>query len=140
MAVLPILTQESPILRQKAKRVPRVDSSIRKLIDDMVDTMVAAPGVGLAAPQVGVGLRVCVIKTDTNLHTLVNPEMVKWEGEQVGLEGCLSIPGYVGEVKRHMQVVALCHPTQFLLRPRAHFLLLIHFLLLPLLEHGLHHR
>jgi len=106
MAVLPILTQESPILRQKAKRVPRVDSSIRKLIDDMVDTMVAAPGVGLAAPQVGVGLRVCVIKTDTNLHTLINPEMVKWEGEQIGLEGCLSIPGYVGEVKRHMQVVA----------------------------------
>jgi len=69
MAVLPILTQEAPILRQKAKRVARVDSSIRKLIDDMVDTMIAAPGVGLAAPQVGVGLRVAVIKTDTNLHT-----------------------------------------------------------------------
>ena len=47
-----------------------------------------------------------VIKTDTNLHTLVNPEMVKWEGEQIGLEGCLSVPGYVGEVKRYMQVVA----------------------------------
>jgi len=106
MAVLRILTQEAPILRQKAKRVPRVDSSIRKLIDDMVDTMVAAPGVGLAAPQVGVGLRVVVIKTDTNLHTLINPEMVKWEGEQIGLEGCLSVPGYVGEVKRYMQVVA----------------------------------
>src|SRR2546421_10716 len=106
MAVLPILTQEAPILRQKAKRVARVDSGIRKLIDDMVDTMIAAPGVGLAAPQVGVGLRVLVIKTDTNLHTLVNPEMVKWEGEQIGLEGCLSVPGYVGEVKRYMQVVA----------------------------------
>jgi len=106
MAVLPILTQEASILRQKAKRVARVDSAIRQLIDDMVDTMVAAPGVGLAAPQVGVGLRVVVIKTDNNLHALVNPEMVKWEGEQVGLEGCLSIPGYVGEVKRHMQVVA----------------------------------
>jgi peptide deformylase len=106
MAILPILTQESPILRQKAKRVPRVDTSIRKLIDDMVDTMIAAPGVGLAAPQVGVGLRVCVIKTDQNLHTLINPEMVKHEGEQVGMEGCLSIPGYVGEVKRYMKVVA----------------------------------
>jgi peptide deformylase len=106
MAVLQILTQEASILRQKAKRVSRVDGGIRQLIDDMVDTMVAAPGVGLAAPQVGVGLRVVVIKTDTNLHTLVNPEMVKWEGEQVGLEGCLSVPGYVGEVKRHMQVVA----------------------------------
>ena len=106
MAVLPILTQEAPILRQRAKRVPRVDDSIRKLIDDMVDTMVAAPGVGLAAPQVGVGLRVAVIKTDQNLHTLVNPEMVKAEGEQIGMEGCLSVPGYVGEVKRALRVVA----------------------------------
>jgi peptide deformylase len=106
MAVLPILTQEEPILRQRAKRVPRVDDSIRKLIDDMVDTMVAAPGVGLAAPQVGVGIRVIVFKTDQNLHALVNPEMVKSEGEQVGLEGCLSIPGYVGEVKRALRVVA----------------------------------
>ena len=106
MAILPILTQEEPILRQKAKRVGRVDDSIRKLIDDMVDTMVAAPGVGLAAPQVGVGLRVVVIKTDENLHALVNPEMVKGDGEQIGPEGCLSVPGYVGEVKRFMRVVA----------------------------------
>ncbi len=106
MAVLPILTQEAPILRQKAKRVPRVDESIRKLIDDMVDTMIAAPGVGLAAPQVGVPLRVIVFKTDQNLHTLINPELVKGEGEQVGLEGCLSIPGYVGEVARYQRVVA----------------------------------
>ncbi len=105
MAVLPILTQEAPILRQKAKRVNRVDDSIRKLIDDMVETMVAAPGVGLAANQVGVGLRVIVVKTDANLYCLVNPEMVKATGEQVGLEGCLSIPGYVGEVKRAQRVV-----------------------------------
>ncbi len=106
MAVLPILTQEATILRQKAKRVSRVDNTLRKLIDDMVDTMVAAPGIGLAAPQVGVGLRVIVFKTDANLHALVNPEMVQAEGEQVGMEGCLSIPGYVGEVKRAMRVVA----------------------------------
>lgn len=105
MAVLAILTQEAPILRQKAKRVARVDDSVRKLIDDMVDTMVAAPGVGLAANQVGVGLRVIVVKTDANLYTLVNPEMVKATGEQVGLEGCLSIPGYAGEVKRAQRVV-----------------------------------
>ncbi len=104
MAVLPILTQEAPIIRQKAKRVARVDNAIRKLIDDMVDTMVAAPGVGLAAPQVGVGLRVAVIKTDQNLHTLVNPQIVKSEGEQVGPEGCLSVPGYVGEVRRAMRI------------------------------------
>jgi len=105
MALLPILTQEAPILRQKAKRVTRVDDSIRKLIDDMVETMVAAPGVGLAANQVGVALRVIVVKTDANLYSLVNPEMVKATGEQVGLEGCLSIPGYVGEVKRAQRVV-----------------------------------
>ncbi|HYS29819.1 MAG TPA: peptide deformylase [Candidatus Limnocylindria bacterium] len=105
MALLPILTQEAPILRQKAKRVTRVDDSIRKLIDDMVETMVAAPGVGLAANQVGVALRVIVVKTDANLYSLVNPEMVKATGEQVGLEGCLSIPGYVGEVKRALRVV-----------------------------------
>jgi len=105
MALLPILTQEAPILRQKAKRVSRVDDGIRKLIDDMVETMVAAPGVGLAANQVGVALRVIVVKTDANLYSLVNPEMVKATGEQVGLEGCLSIPGYVGEVKRALRVV-----------------------------------
>jgi peptide deformylase len=105
MALLPILTQEAPVLRQKAKRVSRVDDSIRKLIDDMVETMVAAPGVGLAANQVGVALRVIVVKTDANLYSLVNPEMVKATGEQVGLEGCLSIPGYVGEVKRAQRVV-----------------------------------
>jgi peptide deformylase len=105
MALLPILTQEAPVLRQKAKRVTRVDDSIRKLIDDMVETMVAAPGVGLAANQVGVALRVIVVKTDANLYSLVNPEMVKATGEQVGLEGCLSIPGYVGEVKRAQRVV-----------------------------------
>jgi len=67
--------------------------------------MLAAPGVGLAAPQVGVGLRVIVVKVDANLYTLVNPEVVKASGEQVGLEGCLSIPGYVGEVKRALRVV-----------------------------------
>src|SRR5438874_5679958 len=106
MAVLRLLTQEAPMLSQNATRVARVDSSIHRSIYDMVDTMIAAPGFGLAAPQVGVGLRVVVIKTDTNLHVLVNPEMVKWEGEQIGLEGCLSVPGYVGEVKRYMQVVA----------------------------------
>src|SRR5207237_5849135 len=103
---LHVPTQASPIPLQNANRGARVDDSSRKLIDHMVDTMVAAPGVGLAAPQVGVGLRVLVIKTDENLHALVNPEMVKGEGEQIGPEGCLSVPGYVGEVKRFLRVVA----------------------------------
>ncbi len=106
MAILPILTSEHAVLRQKAKRALRVDDSIRKLIDDMVETMLAAPGVGLAAPQVGQSLRVIVVKTDENLHVLVNPEMVRAEGEQIGYEGCLSVPGYVGEVKRFQRIIA----------------------------------
>lgn len=106
MSILPILTGEHAVLRQKAKRVPRVDDSVRKLIDDMVETMLAAPGVGLAAPQVGQSVRVIVVKADQNLHVLVNPEMVSAEGEQIGYEGCLSLPGLVGEVKRFQRVVA----------------------------------
>jgi peptide deformylase len=106
MSTLPILTSEHAVLRQKARRVPKVDDSVRKLIDDMVETMLAAPGVGLAAPQVGQSLRVIVVKTDENLHVLVNPEMVSAEGEQIGYEGCLSLPGLVGEVKRFQRVIA----------------------------------
>jgi len=83
----------------------RVDASIQTLIDDMVDTMREAPGIGLAAPQVGVTLRVIVCEVDENLHCLVNPEIIRAEGEQVGNEGCLSIPGYIGEVKRFDRVV-----------------------------------
>jgi peptide deformylase len=105
MAVLPIFTIDQPVLRQKARKVARVDASIQKLMDDMVDTMTAAPGVGLAAPQVGVGLRVIVVRADEQLHCLVNPEIVKSDGEQVGYEGCLSYPGYIGEVRRAMSVV-----------------------------------
>jgi peptide deformylase len=110
MAVLPILTQESPILRQKAKRVPRVDSSIRKLIDDMVDTMIAAPGVGLAAPQVGVALRVFVVDVsvgrDANgLIVLINPEFVERDGVQLEEEGCLSVPGFNATVMRPLRAV-----------------------------------
>ncbi len=100
-----IVVVEDPRLRTKCPRVPRIDDSTRKLIDDMVDTMRDAPGIGLAAPQVGVLLRVIVCEVDDHLHALVNPEIVRAEGEQVGDEGCLSIPGYVGEVKRFDRVV-----------------------------------
>ena len=96
---------EDPRLRTKCPRVPRVDDSVRRLIDDMVDTMRAAPGIGLAAPQVGVLLRVIVCEVEDNLHVLVNPEVVRAEGEQVGSEGCLSIPGFVGEVRRFDRIV-----------------------------------
>lgn len=100
-----IVVVEDARLRTKCPRVPRVDDSIRQLIDDMVDTMRDAPGIGLAAPQVGVLLRVIVCEVDENLHTIVNPEIVRAEGEQVGDEGCLSIPGYIGEVTRAERVV-----------------------------------
>jgi peptide deformylase len=108
VAVLPIVlaADEDPVLVTRATRVPRVDDTIRKLMDDMVDTMVAAHGAGLAAPQVGVPLRVIVLKVDNQVYQLANPEMVRCEGEQTGLEGCLSVPGLIGEVTRCMRVVA----------------------------------
>ena len=84
----------------------KVDASIVRLLDDLAETMYAAPGVGLAAPQIGVSLRVCVVKGDENqLYGLVNPVIVKAEGSQVGYEGCLSIPGWVGEVERYEKVL-----------------------------------
>ncbi len=106
MAILKIITQENPRLRMRAARVPSVDDSIRRLMDDMVETMVAAPGVGLAAVQVDVLLRVIVLKVDNQVYQLANPELVRAEGEQVGYEGCLSIPGMIGEVARAERVVA----------------------------------
>jgi len=104
--VRPILTVEHPVLRQKARKVPRVDTSIQKLIDDLTETMLDAPGAGLAANQIGVTLRVCVVKGDENqIWGLVNPVIVKAAGSQIGDEGCLSKPGWVGEVERHESVV-----------------------------------
>jgi peptide deformylase len=104
--VRPILTVENPVLRQKARKVPRVDTSIQRLLDDLAETMLDAPGAGLAANQIGVALRVCVVKGDENqIWGLVNPVIVKAAGSQVGDEGCLSKPGWVGEVERHESVV-----------------------------------
>jgi peptide deformylase len=106
VAVRPILTFDHPVLREKAKKVARVDASIQRLIDDLTETMLDAPGAGLAANQVGVPLRVCVVKGDDNqIWGLVNPEIVKSDGTQVGYEGCLSYPGWVGEVARAETVV-----------------------------------
>jgi peptide deformylase len=104
MSVRPILVVGNPVLRQKAKRVSRVDQSIHKLIDDMVETMRAAPGVGLAAPQVGVPLRVAVIEVDEKVTVIVNPEIVKVSGEYEPDEGCLSVPGYWGRLRRAEKV------------------------------------
>jgi peptide deformylase len=106
MAVREILSFDHPVLRQKAKKVARVDSSIVRLLDDLAETMYAVPGAGLAANQIGVPLRVCVVKGDDNQHYgLVNPVLVKGEGSQTGYEGCLSFPGWMGEVERHETVV-----------------------------------
>jgi len=93
------------VLRQKAKRVPTVDGSIRRLIDDMVATMQQQGGVGLAAPQIGVSLRVVVIQLpDEEPFALVNPEIVKRSGEREVVEGCLSVPGYAGDIRRSVSV------------------------------------
>jgi peptide deformylase len=106
VAVREIFGFEHQVLREKARKVPKVDSSIVRLLDDLAETMYAAPGAGLAANQIGVALRVCVVKGDENQHWgLVNPVLVKGEGSQVGYEGCLSFPGWVGEVERYETVV-----------------------------------
>ena len=93
------------VLRQKAKRVPSIDGSIQRLIDDMVEIMRQADGTGLAAPQVGVPLRVVVLqKAGEERMAIINPKMVKRVGEREVTEGCLSIPGYAGEIKRSVSV------------------------------------
>ncbi|MFO7995759.1 MAG: peptide deformylase [Dehalococcoidia bacterium] len=105
MAVLQIRTLPDPVLRQKARRVNKIDDSIQKLIDDMIDTMRANSGVGLAAPQIGVPLRIAVIELPgEEAITLINPEVIKRDGERVLVEACLSVPGYHGEIKRSWTV------------------------------------
>jgi peptide deformylase len=105
MAVFNIRTRHDPILRRKAKRIKDISEDVHKLIDDMVDTMRAASGVGLAAPQVGHSLRLAVIQIqDGELIVLINPEIVKRGGERCITEACLSVPGYYGEVTRSIWV------------------------------------
>jgi peptide deformylase len=93
------------VLRRKAKRVPAIDKSILKLIDDMIATMQQANGVGLAAPQIGVPLRVVVLNMPEEAPlAIINPEIVKRSGEREVVEGCLSAPGYQGVLKRSTSV------------------------------------
>jgi peptide deformylase len=107
MAVLPIRVLPDPVLRQKSKRIRHIDSSLQGLVADMFETMYAASGVGLAAPQVGMPLRLIVIAIPGEEEiTLINPEIVKKTGQRLVDEGCLSIPGYVGQVKRAESVIA----------------------------------
>ena len=107
MTVRPIIHLPEPVLRAKAKRVPEIDASVHRLIEDMIDSMYAANGVGLAAPQIGVSLRVVVIgMPEEEPFALINPEIVKVSGERLVDEGCLSVPGYRGEITRHKSVIA----------------------------------
>ena len=126
MALLPIVNLPDPILRRKAKPVTKFDKELQTLIDNMIETMRDAPGVGLAAPQINISQQLAVIEyaegedeeeEDENtppkpkkLYVIINPEIVKASEEKVmGIEGCLSIPGLHGEVERHesIQVKAL---------------------------------
>ena len=105
MSIIPIYCIPEPILREKSKRVRGIDSSIQRLIGNMIETMHSASGVGLAAVQVGVLLRVIVIGIPEEEDiALINPEVVRRTGERLVTEGCLSIPGYVGEIKRSVSV------------------------------------
>ncbi len=107
LTVRPIRYLGDPVLRRQAKKVRRPDDSIRRLVDDMIESMVAAQGVGLAAPQIGVGLRVVVIgMPDEEPFALLNPVVVKRSGERrMEGEGCLSVPGYRGALTRSERVV-----------------------------------
>ena len=105
MTILPMVDYNNPVLRQKAKRVSSIDGAIAQLIDDMVETMREVGGVGLAAPQIGVPLRIVVIELpDEEIIVLVNPKIVKRSGERQIEEGCLSVPGYRGEIQRSEKV------------------------------------
>ena len=101
MAIIPIHLVPDRILRQKSKRVRSIDGSIQRLIGNMIETMHSVNGVGLAAPQLGSPLRVAVIGIPGEEDiVLINPELVRRSGERLVDEGCLSIPGYVGQIKR----------------------------------------
>jgi peptide deformylase len=104
MAIRRILTADEPILRERARRVTRFDASLHHLLDDMLETMRDAPGIGLAANQIGVPLQVAVIELEDRITELINPQLVKSSGEVVDWEGCLSIPGFVAEVARAQKV------------------------------------
>ena len=117
MALRKIVTFPDPILKRKARPVTKFDKELHTLLDDMVETMRDAPGVGLAAPQIGLSERIIVIEyferpedeevedAPKKVWAVINPEIVKASEEMLmGVEGCLSIPGLVGEVERHMEV------------------------------------
>ena len=106
MALRRITLIGEPVLRKKAKKVKKLSPLIKQLIEDMVETMYDAPGVGLAAPQVGISKRIIVVDVgDGTLYKLINPKIIHSEGSEVGIEACLSVPGKVGDVERYTGIV-----------------------------------
>ena len=101
---LDLVLAEEPILREKTKKVTHFDASLHRLLDDLLETMRDAPGVGLAANQVGVPLQVAVIELEDKVTELINPQLIRASGEVIDWEGCLSIPGFVAEAKRAQRV------------------------------------
>lgn len=104
MAIMEIRKAGDKVLKEKAQPVDHIDKKLKKLLDDMGETMYHADGVGLAAPQVGVSLRVIVLDVGDGLIEIVNPVIVEREGTEKGTEGCLSVPGVFGEVERAAKV------------------------------------
>lgn len=104
MAIRNILKDGDPTLRKKSREVEKIDQRILTLLDDMIETMYEADGVGLAAPQVGVLKRIIVIDVGEGVIELINPIIAEASGEQIEAEGCLSIPGVTGDVKRPEKV------------------------------------
>jgi len=104
MSVRPIILLGDPRLRLKGQPVDAFGRPLHELLDDLAETMRAAPGVGLAAPQLGEELNVCVVEVEGRLHELVNPRLVRSTGDDRDLEGCLSLPGYVAYVTRRERV------------------------------------
>ena len=114
MPIQPILRYPHPVLKKLCHRVAKIDSSIQALIEDLVDTMHAGPGsVGVAAPQIGVILRVCVVDVSKNRHgkennhgllRMINPEITNRSGSATMREGCMSVPDYTGDVERATEI------------------------------------
>lgn len=104
MSVYDIVTVPDDILRNKANPVPRIHEGVKRLLDNMRDTLYAFDGVGLAAPQIGVSKRIVVVDVGDNLIEMINPEIIDSQGEQTAREGCLSIPEVVGMVTRAQKV------------------------------------
>lgn len=104
MAIRKIRTEEDPILRKKSRPVENFDERLWEILDDMTETMYAADGVGLAGVQVGILRRIVVIDVGDGLMELINPEIIERDGEQCGVEGCLSLPGKQGYTVRPMSV------------------------------------